>query len=115
MLSAIDLKKGMKMNLIVKENCEERGYIKRLRNDPRTKALFDSFVYQAMVETRESIGSHASAERFAHEAAERAVALAMGFVLDTDGEYLMVLGELDRMRNMIRAQSNIIAPKTYNA
>lgn len=85
-----------------------RPYIERLRRDPRTKALFDSFVYQAMVEVREQHGRPESpyeAEKFAHVTAEKAVALAMSFVLDNDGEYKMLREQFDQlMQTMIDAR-----------
>jgi hypothetical protein len=84
----------------LKPDKHNRDYIERLRHDPRTKALFDSFVYQAIVEVRERHGcaeNHHQAEELAHRTAERAVALAMAFVLDNDGEYRMVCEQRDQL------------------
>jgi len=75
-----------------------RPYIENLRNDARTRQLMDSWTVQAMMEVEARRGHPADehdSKRFAHEVAQRAVAIAMSFVLDNDGEYQMVCQERD--------------------
>lgn len=77
-----------------------RPYIERLRHDPRTRALFDSFISQAtmLVENRHGNDmEYMGSRRAAHEIAQEAVALAMSFVLDNDSEYRMVCEERDQL------------------
>lgn len=79
-----------------------RPYIERLRHDPRTRALFDSFISQAtmLVENRHGNDmEYMGSRRAAHEIAQEAVALAMSFVLDNDSEYRMVCEERDQLMN----------------
>ena len=78
---------------------QRRNYISRLRNDPRTKALFDSFIYKATHEVR-SISGYENLTN-AQPIAQRAVMNAMAFVLDNDGEYQMLLEENERLRQQI--------------
>jgi hypothetical protein len=102
------------METAMKQIKKHRPYIERIRRDPRTMALFDSFIYQAMVEVREHHG-HAEdphdAERLAHKTAERAVALAMAFVLDNDGEYEMLRQHNDQLMDTV-IETGKLTPRT---
>ncbi len=78
------------------ETRKNRTYIERLRNDPRTRALADAWVNQAMMEAEQHYDSYREGAAFAHYAARRAVELAMSFVLDNDGELAATREQLER-------------------
>ena len=75
-----------------------RPYIENLQNDPRTMAMMDGWIAQA---TKEAELNHDlcrdDPRRLAHNAARRALELAMSFVLDNDGEYQGVCEQRDQL------------------
>ena len=75
-------------------NESRRTYLERLRNDPRTRTLHDGWVAQATMEA-ERVYPEWDDTRRAHFAADRALQLALTFILDNDGEmaYLRALVE----------------------
>jgi len=83
------------------ETHKQRAYIENLRKDPRTRALMESWVVQAMMASENSgkPRNQHEAMAFAHAVAKDAVALAMAFVLDNDGEYQAICRERDRFRD----------------
>lgn len=91
-----------------------RPYIKRLRSDPRTKAMFDGWAHQACMEAEArypDIRSPHDAQKLAYFAARRALELAMTFVLDQDGEYKMVCEERDKAFEALIKQSEMLTPQ----
>lgn len=81
------------------EQRQQRGYIENLKRDHRTRALMDAWVHQAMME-QEAKGQPSNtydAIKMANAVAERAVVLAMEFVLDNDREYQMVCEQRDKL------------------
>lgn len=97
---------------------QERGYISRMRRDPRTKAMLDGWVAQATQEADMRFPDPRDDRERTHFAAQRAVELAMSHVLDNDGELQMVMKERDTLlENSIRLANltpptAIILPKT---
>ncbi len=82
------------------EQHKHRSFIRNLRNDPRTRAMVDGWIAQAMVKVE--IGASRDYDRRAtHEAVREGIALALSFILDNDGEYQMVCEERDRLRDHI--------------
>lgn len=79
----------------------DRRYIQRLRSDPRTRALFNGWAAQATLEADQRFPDPHDGRLAACFAAERAIELAMSFVLDNDGEYQMVSDELNQLRNRV--------------
>jgi len=90
----------MKAGMMI-ETHKQRPYIENLRKDPRTRALMESWVVQAMMASENSgkPRDEHEAMSFAHAVAKDAVALAMAFVLDNDGEYQTICRERDRYRD----------------
>lgn len=81
---------------------QPRGYIARLRNDPRLHAMMQGWVGQATMEAEQRYPHPDQYAARAHDAAQRAIGLALSFVLDNDGEYQMLREELDRaLKNTI--------------
>ncbi|MFC0683187.1 hypothetical protein [Novosphingobium clariflavum] len=76
---------------------QERGYIARLRRDPRTKAMHDGWLAQATYEAEQHYPYPEDARQRAHYAADRALLLALSFVLDNDGEMNALREQLDRI------------------
>lgn len=75
----------------------QRGYIARLLRDPRTKAMHDGWIAQATFEAEEHCGDRYDAPRMAQYAADRAIQLAMSFVLDNDGELNAVREQMEKL------------------
>lgn len=76
---------------------KEREYIKRIRRDPRMRAMLQGWVAQATAEAEQRYPGPYDEPARAHEAATIAVQLAMSFVLDNDGEYQAIRETLDKV------------------
>lgn len=93
------------------EQHKRRPYIENLRKDPRTKAMFDGWVAQAtMIAEQRNRGDEYDYRRMAHDAAQEALALALAFILDNDGEYQMVCEERDRIRDQVLSRVMLTPP-----
>lgn len=76
---------------------QERGYIRRLRHDHRTKVMHDGWIAQAIYEAEQRYRYPEQARQMAEYAADRALQLALSFVLDNDGEMNALREQLDRI------------------
>lgn len=95
---------------------KRRPYIENLRNDPRTRAMFNGWVAQATATAdQRRCGDGSGFRQMAHDAAQQALALAMAFILDNDGEYQMVCEERDRLREHILSIANLTPPASFVA
>ena len=96
------------------EQHKRRPYIDNLRNGPCTKAMFDGWAAQATITAEQcNRGDEYDYRRMAHAAAQEALALALAFILDNDGEYQRVCEERDRYRDQILNTAMLTPPSMF--
>lgn len=87
-----------------------RPFTERMRHDPRMRAMVDGWIAQATFEAETRNDRYREPSRFAHDAAETALRLALTFLIDNDGEYRAVCEERDRLMEQVLKGAMLTPP-----